>query len=175
MQVDFQLSPVENALRDLTFWQINELYAMPEGERSRIINEHLAPKQRLEAELSFDAIASFDARLEAVKAKQVPVLPPTYDKAKRQITFCSEIIQIPADTDQEELCKALFRNGKPAKKPLDIGDALEKLGVPLDSIKGNKKISYAKREINTRVGVQTKINDLLVINGKQIWFNENYV
>jgi hypothetical protein len=100
---------------------------------------------------------------------------PTYDKDKRQLIFCNMIIQIPANSDQAELCKALFRSGKPIKKPLDIGDALLKLGVALENVKGNKKISYAKREINERIAKQTQIDDLLVIDSKQIWFNEKYV
>jgi hypothetical protein len=103
------------------------------------------------------------------------LISPTYDKDKRQLVFCNTIIQIPADSDQEGLCKALFRSGKPTKKPLDIGDALLKLGVPADKLKDNKKISYAKRELNERIAKQTQIDDLFVIANRQISFNEKYV
>ena len=171
-QVDFQASPNENAGRIVTAEQINELYSMTEVERGHVLDNHLSPEQKTEVQKSINTITRFKGRMEVIKARLAPAPPPTYDKAKRQLFFKDETIQIPANTDQEELCKALFRNSRPIKRPLDIGDVLIRLGVPTDKLKGNKKVSYAKREINTRVAKQTSIDDLLVITGKQIWFNK---
>lgn len=113
---------------------------------------------------------------EANKDKGISKLvTPSYDHKKQQLIFCNTIIEIPPDTDQEGICKALFKKGKPVKEPAQIGELLQEIGVPQDRLKGNKKVHYAKRELNDRVARATQINDLFVIKTKQIWFNEKYL
>ncbi len=202
--VDFQATPEENKDKYISAGQVNELYEMSEAERNRIFEEHLMPKHKQEVEQTFQTINDFreQFKLPAVssipmprpnvyQAEQVRLLQqiadnnsqqtdkrltaPTYNKAKRQLIFCNTVIVIPANTDQEALCQLLFRSGKPVKRPLEIGDALLKLGVPLDRVKDNKKISYAKRELNERIAKATQVDDLFIIENHQITFNEKYV
>lgn len=203
--VDLTASSEDNKDRYISAGQIADLYKLSEQEREQIFTEHLTPKHKAEAEMFIKnaqrvmenfTFPNFEVPLPALVAapnsndEQVRLLrqiadnnsqldkrliSPTYDKAKHQLIFCNTVIQIPANTDQEELCKVLFRGGKPIKKPLDIGDALLSLGVPLDRVKDNKKISFAKRELNERIAKQTQIDDLFEIAHHQVYFNEKYV
>lgn len=152
-KVDFSASSEENKGRYLTAGQVGELYSMPEVERERVFSEHLTPKHKSDAERLLQAASdnanpfkTFETNLPPVvmppnyDAEQTRLLrqiadnnsqqadkkltAPTYDKVKRQLIFCNTPIAIPANTDQEALCKLLFRSSKPTKKPLEIGELL---------------------------------------------------
>lgn len=100
---------------------------------------------------------------------------PSYDAKKHLLIFANTPIDIPENSDQEKLCQILFRGGKPVKKPVELGDALEKMGVPLDRIKGNKKIHSAKQALNDRVEKATQIKELFLVASKKVWFNPRYM
>lgn len=148
---------------------------MPELTAVDIIPPSNATEQRKQTFLLERMVTAFEAQNNEKDADLLRLIRPTYDAKKRVLIFSNTLIDISEDSDQETICKALFRSGKPVPKPVQIGDVLEKLGVPLDQLKGNKKVHYAKSALNTRIAKATQVDDLLVIDKKRLWFNKKYL
>lgn len=119
-------------------------------------------------------VEAFEAQNTERNADTQKLLRPSYDAKNRKLIFANTIIDIPSG-DQELVCKILFRAGKPVSKPVGIGDALIRLDVPTDQIKGNKRIHYAKAHLNTTVAKKVQVSDLFEIENKSIWFNPKYL
>ncbi len=119
-------------------------------------------------------VEGFEAQNAERNADTQRLLTPSYDAKNRILIFANTIIDIPIG-DQELVCKALFRTGKPVSKPIGIGDVLIKMGVGIDQIKGNKRVHYAKAHLNTTVAKKVHVDDLFEIENKHIWFNQKYL
>lgn len=120
-------------------------------------------------------VGAFEAQNAERDADLHQAIRPTYDSKNHLLIFANTPIPIPEDSDQEELCKALFRGGKPVKNPLQIGDVLIKMNVPIERIRGSKKVHSAKQALNDRVEKATQIKELFVIDSKKVWFNQKYL
>jgi hypothetical protein len=120
-------------------------------------------------------VGAFEAQNAERDADLHQAIRPTYDSKNHLLIFANTPIPIPEDSDQEELCKALFRGGKPVKNPLQIGDVLMKMNVPIERIRGSKKVHSAKQALNDRVEKATQIKELFVIDSKKVWFNQKYL
>lgn len=142
-----------------------------------IFNNYVPPAsstQQYKQTLILESIAlSLEAQNAERNADIQKLLRPSYDAKTRKLIFGNKIIDIPAG-DQEALCKVLFRNGKP-NKPVDIGDALIKMGVPIDQIRDNKKAHYTKANLNKTIAMSIQVKDLFVIEDKQISVNKKYI
>jgi hypothetical protein len=97
---------------------------------------------------------------------------PTYNAKTGQLIFANTVIDIPSG-DQQDLCKILFKKSKPSK-PVNIGDALMKMDIPMDNIKGNKKVHYTKAHLNDTVAKAVQVSDLVIIEKKKVSINKKY-
>jgi hypothetical protein len=118
-----------------------------------------------------------------IKAEQSEIkhVPPTYDAKKRQLTFLNATVNIQESSDQETLCKMLFRGGKPVKQPVEKGDIYDSFGLELygmsakEKEKARRKIYSTKDALNNKVLKETKqVGDLFIVD-KTVWFNQKYL
>jgi len=147
----------------------------PDFKMPAIVPPASGAEQQRQTLLLQRLVETFEAQTAERDADLHQAIRPSYDANKRVLVFANTIIDIPEDTDQEKLCLTLFRAGKPVKKPVELGVALEKMGVPLDLIKGNKKVHSAKQALNDRVEKATQIKELFIIENKKVWFNNRYM
>jgi hypothetical protein len=147
----------------------------PDFKMPAIIPPASGAEQQKQTLLLQQLVETFEAQTAERDADLHQAIRPSYDANKRALVFANTIIDIPEDTDQEKLCLTLFRAGKPVKKPVELGVALEKMGVPLDRIKGNKKVHSAKQALNDRVEKATQIKELFIIENKKVWVNDRYM
>ncbi len=117
---------------------------------------------------------AFEAQNTELNAHTQKLLKPSYIAKDHKLIFANTIIDIPIG-DQELICKIMFRAGKPVSKPVGIGDALMKMGVAIEQIKGNKRVHYAKANLNITIAKKVQVNDLFEIEDKSIRFNPKYV
>lgn len=99
---------------------------------------------------------------------------PNYNLTSSQITFTNQIIQIPADTDQDALCRILLKDGASMKKVWPMDELQEEVLGTFDSSNW-RKVYNAAREINQKVAVKTSITDFLIITTKTIALNPKYL
>ena len=159
---------------------ISRFVAEPPSLTREVIMPNIIPpasstEQRKQTYLLERMVDAFEAQNAEKDADIKRIIRPNYDAKRRVLIFSNTLIEIPENSDQEVICKALFRGGKPASKPVQIGDILDKLGVPMDQLKGNKKVHYAKSALNTRIAKATQVDDLFVIEKKRLWFNQKYL
>lgn len=91
--------------------------------------------------------------------------------------FLGKEIVIPSDTNQESLCKVLFKDKKSMCKVWDWDEMLEKWG---DEYTGAyekrdwRKVYDAAREVNQKVAAKTAVEDLLIATAKTVAVNPKY-
>jgi hypothetical protein len=98
------------------------------------------------------------------------LIEPRYDRKKRIITFANTQIRLTADSDNEIICKKLFWDGRPVRRPVEKGDIMELLGTT------DKKAFYNKvASLNKTVEKATGVEKLFDFVDKKLWFNTKYV
>lgn len=98
------------------------------------------------------------------------LIEPRYDRKKRIITFANTQIKLIADSDNEIICKKLFWDGRPVRRPVEKGDIMELLGTT------DKKSLYNKvASLNKLVDKETGVEKLFDFVDKKLWFNTKYV
>lgn len=118
-------------------------------------------KEQREAYRTELEIKKLEADLNLVRAMQTP----EYDAATGIITFIGKHIQIPLDSNLEDVCRVVLKNVKTMKTRWSWDEVFE--DDNLESNKANKMKMYtAVRAINEKVVLQTQINDFLL--GKPI-------
>jgi hypothetical protein len=117
-------------------------------------------------------VEAFEAQNAERDADTRKLLRPSYDTKSHKLIFANTIIDIPSG-DQQDLCRILFKKSKPSK-PVNIGDALMKMDILIDNIKGNKKVYYTKAHLNDTVAKAVQIGDLVVVDNKKILINKKY-
>jgi hypothetical protein len=107
---------------------------------------------------------------QAQNSDLMKLIEPRYDRKKRIITFANTQIRLVADGDNEIICKKLFWDGRPVRRPVDKGDIMELLGTT------DKKAFYNKvASLNKVVEKTTGIEKLFDFVDKKLWFNTKYV
>lgn len=98
------------------------------------------------------------------------LIEPRYDRKKRIITFANTQIRLVADSDNEIICKKLFWDGRPVRRPIEKGDIMELLGTT------DKKALYNKvASLNKLVDKETGVEKLFDFVDRKLWFNTKYV
>lgn len=98
------------------------------------------------------------------------LIEPRYDRGKRVITFSNTQIRLIANSDNEIICKKLFWDGRPVRRPVEKGDIMELLGTT------DKKAFYNKvASLNKHVEKTTGVEKLFDFVDKKLWFNAKYV
>ncbi|QQS68694.1 hypothetical protein IPP24_01525 [Candidatus Saccharibacteria bacterium] len=98
------------------------------------------------------------------------LIEPRYDRKKRVITFANTQVRLTADSDNEIICKKLFWDGRPVRRPVEKGDIMELLGTT------DKKAFYNKvASLNKTVEKATGVEKLFDFVDKKLWFNTKYV
>lgn len=98
------------------------------------------------------------------------LIEPRYDRKKRVITFANTQTRLVADSDNEIICKKLFWDGRPVRRPVEKGDIMELLGTT------DKKAFYNKvASLNKLIEKTTGVDKLFDFVDKKLWFNTKYV
>jgi len=108
------------------------------------------------------------------KISQSRFPPPVYDPVSHKITFAGVDIQIPYNSDQDLLCKTLFKNGATMCREWSWDVILEKWGDGAPPGKGWRTVYNAGREINNKVATETTVKDLLLVRKLTIAVNPKY-
>lgn len=107
---------------------------------------------------------------QAQNSDLMKLIEPRYDRKKRTITFANTQIRLVADSDNEIICKKLFWDGRPVRRPVEKGDIMELLGT------NDKKALYNKvASLNKLVDKETGVEKLFDFVDKKLWFNTKYV
>jgi hypothetical protein len=107
---------------------------------------------------------------QAQNSDLMKLIEPRYDRKKRIITFANTQIRLVADSDNEIICKKLFWDGRPVRRPVEKGDIMELLGT------NDKKALYNKvASLNKLVDKETGVEKLFDFVDKKLWFNTKYV
>ena len=107
---------------------------------------------------------------QAQNSDLMKLIEPRYDRKKRVITFANKQIRLVADSDNEIICKKLFWDGRPVRRPVEKGDIMELLGTT------DKKAFYNKvASLNKLVDKETGVEKLFDFVDKKLWFNTKYV
>jgi hypothetical protein len=107
---------------------------------------------------------------QAQNSDLMKLIEPRYDRRKRVITFANTQVRLTADSDNEIICKKLFWDGHPVKRPVEKGDIMELLGTT------DKKAFYNKvASLNKTVEKATGVEKLFDFVDKKLWFNAKYV
>lgn len=107
---------------------------------------------------------------QAQNSDLMKLIEPRYDRKKRTITFANTQIRLVADSDNEIICKKLFWDGRPVRRPVEKGDIMELLGTT------DKKALYNKvASLNKLVDKETGVEKLFDFVDKKLWFNTKYV
>lgn len=107
---------------------------------------------------------------QAQNSDLMKLIEPRYDRKKRVITFANTQIRLVADSDNEIICKKLFWDGRPVRRPVEKGDIMELLGTT------DKKALYNKvASLNKLVDKETGVEKLFDFVDKKLWFNTKYV
>lgn len=107
---------------------------------------------------------------QAQNSDLMKLIEPRYDRKKRVITFANTQIRLVADSDNEIICKKLFWDGRPVRRPVEKGDIMELLGTT------DKKAFYNKvASLNKLVDKETGVEKLFDFVDKKLWFNTKYV
>ena len=87
----------------------------------------------------------------------------------------NEIIPIPKNSNQSELCNVLFATKKSINKEWDFDTILEEIdqnSVP--NKEDSKKLYRTARAINDHIAKATTIKDFLVVTTTTVTINPNY-
>ncbi len=107
---------------------------------------------------------------QAQNSDLMKLIEPRYDRKKRTIIFANTQIRLVADSDNEIICKKLFWDGRPVRRPVEKGDIMELLGT------NDKKALYNKvASLNKLVDKETGVEKLFDFVDKKLWFNTKYV
>lgn len=173
---------VQNALKAVSQFRVEDLMprmyepTLPDLSSIAIAPSATSVEQRKQTLLLERLVDTFEAQGAERDADIRKLIRPAYDADKHILIFGNALIDIPVGTDQEILCKRLFRSGKPVKHAVEKGDMYEKLGILGQNPEAmRKKLYSAKDALNDRIARQTSVNDLFVMVDKKLWFNEKYL
>jgi hypothetical protein len=97
-----------------------------------------------------------------------------YDWKIGIIFFLGKKIRIPLNTNQEKICRVIFKNMANMKRLWSRDEIVEKWGDNPDMI--NWRVVYnAARELNKKVAIETKIKDLLTVKKVSVQVNPKYL
>jgi len=129
--------------------------------------EQEAEMRRLEIQLLKQKILEQQVKL---NTKQIPQYDPNIDT----LFFMGKKIQIPPNTNQERICRIIFKNTNNMKRLWSRDELVEKWGENPDMI-GWRVVYNAAREINKKVAIETNIKDLLTIKKVSVRLNPKYL
>lgn len=114
------------------------------------------------------------AKLDNLSEQNAKLVAPRFYPDTCEIIFANQRIKVPKDTNQEQLCKALFSD--PGKE-WDWSEMLEAWGYDETGYDKDswRKVYMAARAINTKVAVETPIKDMLAITKKTVAINPAYL
>lgn len=93
----------------------------------------------------------------------------TFDQATGTIMFADKRCEIPTGTNQEHLCKAVFKVAYGTKiKEMEVLDMID---WAKDANYSDRTVYDAVREINKRALNELGIKDLLISKGNHVWIN----
>ncbi len=99
---------------------------------------------------------------------------PSFDPVRCSINFKGKEIQIPQDSNQSGICKAVFKNKSSMNKLWNWDEIVEAWGDKPEPTYW-RKVYNAARTINETIATKTTINDLLLITTKTIRVNPSYL
>jgi len=101
--------------------------------------------------------------------------PPVYNSISHKIEFAGVEVQIPYDSDQDSLCRALFKDEMSCHKEWSWDELIEQWGEGGNKRSGWRTVYNAGREINNKVAAETTVKDLLLVRKLTIALNPKYV
>lgn len=148
--------------------EIIETYNKPWNESTKFIleiNEQKFEKlyQRLEA-----AVINKSKTLK-------PLAPPSYNKTSHKIIFKGQEIVMPSDSNQDSLCRVIFKDKDSLRKEWNWDEMLEEWGGSYDGKEAWRKVYNAAREINKKVAIETGVKDLLIVKKLTTALDPNYL
>jgi hypothetical protein len=100
--------------------------------------------------------------------------PPVYNTISHKITFAGVDIQIPYNSDQDLLCKTIFKSSATMRKEWSWDEVIEKWGEDASPRKGWRTVYNAGREVNDKVSTETTVKDLLLVKKLTIAVNPRF-
>ena len=145
----------------------------PKIKYSRLLNEI---KSR---EKSSDLKKRYKKTLKQIESENnksvTATTEPSYNSNTSEILFMGKKTPIPNNTNQDALCRILFKNKKTKIENWSAGDVLEKWGGGYDPKKDWRKVYNAGREINKKVAIETAEKDLLVVRKFSVRVNPKFL
>jgi len=104
-----------------------------------------------------------------------PFSPPSYNETSYTIWFKDKDIPIPPNSNQNSLCKVIFKNKSSLRKEWSWDEMLEKWGGSYEDKEAWRKVYNAGREVNKKVAIETGVKDFLIVKKLTIAVNPNYL
>lgn len=108
---------------------------------------------------------------------KIPNLPKTqasFDPILSKINLSGNTVPIPKNTDQFDLCNAIFKNSSSKQKEWSFDEMFEEWGSNFE-LSQWRKVYNAAREINQKVAAKTMIDNLLLVTTKTVQLNPSYL
>lgn len=114
------------------------------------------------------------SKLDNLSEQNAKLVAPHFYPDNCEIIFANKRINIPRNTNQAQLCNALFSE---PEKEWDWSEMLEAWGYDETAYKKDdwRKVYNTAREVNTKVAIETSVKDLLTVTQKTVQINPNYL
>ncbi len=154
----------ENAVEIITVQSNSNRFVLKKGPRFYDMRK----------EIGYDNIMSPIPLLSSTQVIDGSKDRATYDISSCKLHFLGEHIQIPANSNQDALCRIIFKNKDSRKKQWSTDEILHRWGGNYFQPDSWRKVYNAAREVNKKVAMYTKVKNLLTVKKYSVELNPQY-